>query len=422
MNLTDTTQGTIGIKQRLKSAITRAVVWGDRHQMALAIFILLASAIPLLMVLDDPPQSDLHIYHSLATAMAKGKMPYKEHLFEYPPYAIPLFLLPSLLGDENYFLGFKLMAVLADALIKCLLLSIGLREAKGVRSLLPLAFYCFAIPFIKYFYLQRFDVFPALISVFAIVAFSSKRYLLSGLMVALGAGLKLYPALFVPTFLVLAWRKNKAKQFALGLLTGAAPILLLSFWLPWWRFFAFHGERGLQVESTYASIIWLAHHFGIGDVRWESGNRCFELHGALPQAVQRGVRIVFITAVTWASISSCRIAARLTPISASTISQLSLLSLLAFVGFNSVFSPQYLIWLLPLANAQSIGSKRKAGVSTLVSLATIFTVFIFPSPEYQVGITLPQTIILVLRNLLLLYCVASVIRASVSQPTQMITA
>src|SRR6266446_3028783 len=280
--------------------------WADQHQFLLAGLILVISTAPFISVLGDPPQSDVHLYYRVARGIAQGVLPYRDGVLEYPPYAILIFLLPKLLGGENYTIGFKLLVFVADAIIKCLLFAVGLREAKGIRSLLPLASYSIALPFMRFFFLQRYDVFPAIISVAALWLFCSRRYALSGLMIALGAGIKLYPALFAPALLVLAWRKHQGKQFFVGLVGGAVPILLLSFLLPWWRFLAFHSARGLQAESLYSSLLWFSHFAGIADVRWEAGERCFEVHGAVADMILPWSRAWFVGIVGLSCILACR--------------------------------------------------------------------------------------------------------------------
>ena len=122
--------------------------------------------------------------------------------------------------------------------------------------------YCAAVPFIHFFFLQRYDLWPALISLLAIWLFSSERFVASGLAVSIGIGVKLYPILFVPPLLVLAWRQGKSKSFFAGLVLGVLPIALMSFYLPWWRFAEFQAARGLQVESLSAAAVWLGKLLG----------------------------------------------------------------------------------------------------------------------------------------------------------------
>ena len=133
--------------------------------------------------------------------------------------------------------------------------------------------------------LTLIDFWPALISLLAVWLFSSKRYLAGGLVMAIGIGVKLYPILLVPPLLVLAWRQGKVKPLFTGLLLGLLPLGLLSFYLPWWRFAQFQADRGLQVESLYASMLWLGHLLGVADVHWIYTNKWYEVRGAAATAV-----------------------------------------------------------------------------------------------------------------------------------------
>jgi hypothetical protein len=233
----------------------------------------------------------------------------------------------------------------------------------------------------------------------ALWLFVSRRYAVSGLMVALGAGLKLYPALFVPPLFVVAWRERKAKPFLFGLIGGGMPILLLGLVLPWWRFLSFNTGRGLQAESLYASSLWLAHLSGLTEAKWEGANGCQEVHGALADTILPWTRAWFALAVGISTALSCRSAARLQGGSVAALARHLLVPLLAFVIFNQVFSPQYMIWLLPFAAmASAVGNPL---IPMAIPLATVLIPIFFPSPEYLEGLNLPHTLALVARNLIL---------------------
>jgi hypothetical protein len=84
----------------------------------------------------------------------------------------------------------------------------------------------------------------------------------------------------------------------------------------------------------------------------------------------------------------------------SQIARLCLVPLLAFVGFNIVLSPQYMIWLLPLASLGVLGGSKWPMV--LMAVATAVTPIFYPSPEYVTGLNLYQTLVLLGRNLSLI--------------------
>lgn len=375
--------------------------WMGRHIFFIAYAIIIISSLSLVPSFNSDMQGDVKVYQGLADDLFAGKLPYRDHVLEYPPYVIPIFLLPRIFGEDNYLEAFMSLAFLGDCAIKWFLFYLGIKMAGGLRSLLPLLCYSAAVPFIHFFYLQRYDILPALISLAAIWLFSSKRHFASGLAVAAGIGVKLYPLLFVPPLLVLALRQGKGKRFLAGLTLGLLPIVLLSFWLPWWRFAAFQTARGLQVESLYSSIIWLGKLLGATEAHWKYTYKWYEVHGPMASAILPWARGLFILGVGGSTLVSIRAASKFQTNSVPQIARLLLIPLLPFVALNQVFSPQYLIWLLPLAALASLEGTPWRFCA--VSLAAFLTPLFYPVPEYyDGGLNLAQTTMLLIRNLVLI--------------------
>ncbi len=217
----------------LHALATFVAQWAARHIYWAAYLIVALSWLPMVTSLETyNKQGDIELYESDADALVQGRMPYRDILFEYPPYSILIFLLPRVFGRDNYFDGFRMLAVLCDLLIRGGLFWAGLRYAQGLRSLLPLISYCVAVPFLRFFLLQRFDLWPALICLVALFLFVADKPRWSGFAIALGIGVKVYPAIFVPPLLVLAFGQGRARRFSAGFIAGLSPILLLTFSLP----------------------------------------------------------------------------------------------------------------------------------------------------------------------------------------------
>jgi len=379
------------------------VDWAGRHRFATAYLLIVVSWWPLFGSLEGYyKQGDVDLYEQDADALLRGQVPYRDTVVEYPPYAVPIFLLPRAFGADNYLDGFRLLAALCDMLIRGGLFWVGIRYGKSLRALLPLICYCAGVPFLRFFFFQRFDLWPALICFAAFLLFYAGKAGWSGLAIAIGIGVKVYPAVFVPPLFILALRRGKAKQFSTGLMAGLAPILLLSFALPWWRFAQFQGDRGLQCESLFASLIWAAGHLGLTDATWVSVKRWTEVHGPMASALLPWARAIFVvtvlTSVTIASLAATRYR-RPPPI--GRLARLLLVPLLAFVAFNTILSPQFMIWLLPLAALATLSGSTWPPLA--ISLATVLTPVIFPSFgwDYGQGLNLFETVILVSRNLIL---------------------
>jgi len=394
-----------------------------RNRSLVGYAIITISALFLLPALGLGRQPDVALYQTVAENLFKGEIPYRDTVVEYPPYAILIFVLPRLIPGD-YLNGFFFFFFLTDWGLKLLLLFIGLKNSKTLRALLPLCLYCVAALFTRFVFLQRYDIFPAVICVAGIWLFSSGRYAWSGLAIAVGSGLKLYPMLFVPPLFFLSVGRGKWKQFTVGVIGGLLPIVLLSFFVPWWRFAEFHASRGLQVESLYSSVLWLGKLLGLTEVQWAAVRKWLEIDGASASTILPWTRVLFIVTVisstalvSWVGLrvsfsrfvfppKSDRVSVpaeqqRGTSLSVSQLSQLLLLPLLAFVVFNQVFSPQYMIWLLPLAALASLEGNPRSGFA--ISLATFLTPIIYPSliGNYATGLNLIETIVLLARNLIL---------------------
>ena len=120
----------------------------SEYHVAVAFGMIAISSLALLPALDIPIQGDVNLYQGVVRDLLSGTLPYRDRVFEYPPYVLPILLLPRLFGEDAYPTGFMAFALLVDWLMKFLLLKVALRNPDRLRSLLPLASYCLAVPFL----------------------------------------------------------------------------------------------------------------------------------------------------------------------------------------------------------------------------------------------------------------------------------
>jgi len=371
----------------------------ERYPFRLVLVILFVTVLPLVFTLDAPTHSDVDLYRGVGESLSEGVMPYRDRELEYPPYAIPIFVLPRLAGDDpkTYQVTFGLFAILMDSLIKCLLLWEGLRRNQGLSGFLPLMLYCVTVPFIRYFYLQRYDIFPAAFTLAAVILFARERFAWAGAILVIAAGVKVYPGFVIPALWALSIRQKGGTRFAVGVLAASAPLLALSFFLPWWRFMGFHSDRGLQVESLYAAVLWFGHLLGFTNVQWTSVRAWTEVTGPIARSMTPCAKFLMLSTtlgsvgfVTW-------FAARARALELHQLARLALLPILAFIAFNIVLSPQYLIWLLPLAALGAMDGAKWPML--LVVLAVMVTPIIYPGRHYGTGLALTETLVLLFRNI-----------------------
>lgn len=367
---------------------------------ALLIYLCLVPVFELVSATNFEPHGDIKLYKRVIDSIHSGELPYQDFEFEYPPYAILWFIVPGLFSSARGFqVAFGIELLVIDALLKLALIRLALEE-KSKRLLLPVIAFAFATAANNYFYLQRFDLIPAAISFAMLIAFYRKQYYLSGALLAFGFGCKLYPILFAPPLLIIAWKNGGHRQFIAGFLVLIAPLILLGFVTPWWQFMAFHTGRGLQCESIYASILWLGKLFGVFDLKWVFIKAWVEVTGPAATAVLPYAKIIFVATTFISVIYACVISYKNQQWTLPNLARLLLIPLCAFVCFNIVLSPQYLIWIIALAAVAALDGRLNNIV--LITIAAVITPIIYPGFNYGSGLRIVETIVLVSRNLMLI--------------------
>lgn len=372
-----------------------------RHWLALAVAVL-----PLALYAFSSRQGDLPLYFRTARAFLDGAVPNRDFRFEYPPYALLWFVPATWAGGDlrGFILAFGLQLTLIDAFIKWLLLSEGVRRwGAAWRAWVPFAAYSVVSWLQSVHYLKRYDLIPAALALAALVALMRGREGRAGALLAVGTVTKLYPAVLVPLALAVCWRRGAkpARALITGLVAGVLPLVPLSFVWPWWRFAAFHVERGLQVEALSAGLLWAAHLMGFAQVQWVHAPAAYELHGADAEMVRAVTRQVWVAGLLLAVAVSVRAAWRRPPVHIEDGARLTLVPLVAFVILNPVLSPQYLIWLTGAA-ALALLSGR-VWPSAVLLVAAAITRGLFAGSTYNTGWQPSFTLLLLARNAMVLF-------------------
>ena len=364
--------------------------------------------------------AEIPIFMRGVEAFLQGKL-YDEHVFEYPPYALLWFLAPYAWAPDDvqsFRLAFGLEIWLFDVAIKATLLWRAVRARGGFPDLIPFFVYSLGGAALGHLLLMKYDAIPAALSFAGALAVVSGRPFLGGAVTMLAAGTKAYPALFIPILAIVSWQASPRglRQYMFGVAAAAAPLLLLAVWIPWWNFVSFHGARGLEVGSLVASLVWLLHFAGV-HASWALVGTSNEIGGPVATQLLVPARLLWIGA----TLGSCFVAVaaalrRGVRLQSDTTATFLLLTVTAFVSTNTVFSPQFHLWLIPLAALALEGrhtlpphARRAAWI---VFAATMIVPTFYPSREYAVGLGLWRTIVLVIRNVLLLYATACLWKAA----------
>jgi hypothetical protein len=366
--------------------------------------LILLTQIPALFSALNPIVGDTRVYQAVAADFFSGVMPYRDRPFEYPPYALLPVLLPGLITTAalHYRYAFSLLMLLCDGLLKLRLLAIGRQwqrehsEQKWWLAYVPFALMSADAWLQDYIYTKRFDLVPVLLVTACLACVSRDRWRAAGALLGAAIATKLYPVLLAPLLLVVAWRKQRLRALIVGGLLALAPLVPLSMVLPWWGFAAMQSGRGLQVESWAASVLWLAHYFGV-DAAWSwTHDAYYDVTGPWAAAAVPWVKAIWITVVT-TSVAWIGWQLRKGELPIPRLAAASLCALLAFVAFGNVLSPQYMMWLVPLAGIAALGGDWRWLAP--FALAMVLTPLSYPAPNYAtIGLSLPRTCFLVARN------------------------
>jgi uncharacterized membrane protein len=295
---------------------------------------------------------DVHVYQGYAQKLLHGALPYRDVFVEYPPGAFAVFLPPTAFGAGHYNAAFKaLMALCGAATIVLAALVLAELGASGRRIAVAVALLVLAPIALGPISLNTYDAWPALLTVLALWLLLRGLDLAAFGALGLAVSAKVYPLVLVPLAAWFVWRRAGPRRVAvtLGLLVLVAAVVVAPFaaYAPHGVFESFRSQatRGLQVESFGASLLLVLDRLGLYDAQVvrTTGVAGRNLAGGTADAVAVGLLVVEALAVAtvWALYTQARDARERLPLAFAA-------AVAGFLAFTKVFSPQYLVWLLPL--------------------------------------------------------------------------
>ncbi|HWU22766.1 MAG TPA: glycosyltransferase family 87 protein [Nocardioides sp.] len=349
---------------------------------------------------------DLQYY--LRTFRHFGDLGWQGSLSEYPVPAVLILIAPfavlSVLGLGGATLYVWIAIMLGtDALVMRILRRSGSESAPVL--------WLVAIPALGPLVYCRFDLLPGLFVGLAIMASerSGKR---AGVYASIATALKYSPVLIVPALAAARWsRKQVLITVAVvgGLLMGLTWLLggtdrVMS---P----LRYQNDRGLQIESVWATVVMLVRSVYNG--RYSVGqapSHSVEIAGpgvGTSLFVSKVATVAMIALLVWLWVRAWRAATPAT----NRLVWLSLSGVMAFIVSGKVLSPQYLAWLLPAAIigvALLAGEERRHlrrwAILLIVTCAVTHVVYPYaytPLVHYSWGTPI-MTAVLGVRNLLLM--------------------
>jgi uncharacterized membrane protein len=186
----------------------------------------------------------------------------------------------------------------------------------------------------------NFDTLAVAAATLGMLAWARRRPVLAGVILGVGAAAKLYPLFLLFPLLLLCLRAGRMRAWgqatAAGVLSWALLNLPVAIAAPtgWWEFFRLNSERGADPDSLYNVVAGLTGWSGFDGV----------LAPGQPPSVLNAVSAVLF-ALCCLAVAVLVVKAPRRP----RFAAIAFLVVAAFLLTNKVWSPQYSLWLVPLA-------------------------------------------------------------------------
>ena len=370
----------------------------------------------------DERVSDLFLYRTNAAAFLAGLLPYRDVGFEYPPLAAPLMALAGLpgTGQGAYRLSFAALALALAAAVVLLTGSLAARTGGDRRAAMLAAA---LMPLLTGAMLRtHFDLAPVALTLGALVLVCDGRPRAGFAVLGLGVMTKGFPLVVAPV--ALGWllargerRAARSGALALVLTTGMIALATVALSPAGARdAVTYHLDRPVQVESTTASVLLALDAVGAGTAQPVSSHRSDGLLHPFDGPLSAVFAALLLGALALCTAAAARGAQALgAPADARVLVLGSLTAVASFAALGKVLSPQFLIWLVPLA-ALALAWRMRA-LAAVAAGAIALTLAEFPAHYADVVAREPLAVWLVAaRNVLLLLALALALRAASASP------
>ncbi|WP_034269061.1 glycosyltransferase family 87 protein [Actinospica robiniae] len=333
-----------------------------------------------------PSVGDIALYMNWAhKSLQYGNIPV-DTKWQYPPLLAPILEIPQWIENAvglRYQSGFTVMTFTADAVITVLLL-----WTAAHRDVWSGPWYWIAgVPLLGPIVYGRYDLFPALFVVFALVLLGKgvphalaegaddghqrrKRWL-AGALIGLGAAVKIWPGLAV--FGLPRTKRGRETIIAAIAAIVASTALLSLFYTHTMSFVGNEGGRGIEIESVWGVLLLAGKRAGL----WHVNSRVlYGSYQAVPSA--QGYVVTIVNVAYYVSLAATVIGFALMAYwwwrktwRPAVVADATFVATLLMIVTSRVISPQYMIWVLAVAGFCLLykdTTQRRSALLVLIAL------------------------------------------------------
>ncbi len=299
-----------------------------------------------------------HYWNNINSFLVYHQMPYRDYVFEYPPFTLVIFLIPRLfsqtVGDFHYAFGiFAMLSYMAASLVlfNCF--------GKTKRTRILIAVLLILIPVFSFkFIITRNDTFAMALVIIALWLFKKDYLKTAMVLLSLATMIKIYPILFIGVIFIWLLAQRDTRSAFISLAVSVVTCLLCQ--LPFiisdpstaFSYLSYHSDRGIQIESVVATFMYIAYFCGLTDLYYIESYGSDNMWGTLPDMVAPHMNTLLIASVLiLAAVVLYREYVHYSETGERNETLLPVVMLamvLAFITFSKVYSAQYMLWIFGL--------------------------------------------------------------------------
>jgi len=333
---------------------------------------------------------DIGLYQGYAQQWGSGAGAYVDFHPEYPPGALPIFLLPLLAGGAaDYAHSFAQLMRLFDLAACVLVFKCGGLGSSGslLRSLLTSMLYTLLTAALYPVLYTRFDLVPGAL-VLASIYCQKRRYSRSSaLLLGVGGAVKLWPFAIVPIWLAWEARRGGFRRLVstgLWVLGGAVLISLPILPRAGWEvlsFLKYHASRGIQIETTWSTVALVLARLHLVAAHPEHNFGAFHVAGRLPAVFATlSMPLMLVFALAPQLVAIARGFGRGQP---RIFDHALVGGVLGFMIAGKVLSPQFMLWIAPLLPLAVEGVAGSLFALATMALTTVVYPYLSPALEQR---------------------------------------